>query len=139
MDSRDGCPDCGSEDHHGCDWPVRARAAFVVRVRSALSAWFSSDPGDDYLDQMAEFLVARIRDEDEPHVGEVTPADAFWQGYKRPPQMSADLVAALSTALYAQPEQRLGQLLRNLTCDDDLFLIYDEDLLRLLRDARRES
>lgn len=64
----------------------------------------------------------------------VPPATPFWEGYKRPPQMTADLIAALSEVLYARPEQRVGQLLANLTSDGDLFTIYDEGLLAALRE-----
>ena len=69
-------------------------------------------------------------------VGElVAPATPFWQGYKRPPQMTADLIATLSELLYAHPEQRFGQVIDNACHRADLFNIYDENLLARLRDA----
>ena len=63
----------------------------------------------------------------------VPPATPFWHGYKRPPQMTADLIAALSAVLYAHPEQRLGQIITNVAHQDDPFTVYDENLLARLR------
>lgn len=59
----------------------------------------------------------------------------FMKGYLRPPEMVDELVDALRDALHANPTQRMGQLLSNLTrnSDHDLFNVYDEVLTDLLR------
>lgn len=57
------------------------------------------------------------------------PATPFWQGYKRPPEMTAKLIAALSKALYEHDTMRLGQFLVNIAQGDDLFNLWDESWL----------
>lgn len=56
------------------------------------------------------------------------------KGYERTPEMTEKLIAKLSEALRTFPQQRLGQLLHNLTYEfiKDLWNIYDEDWIELL-------
>jgi hypothetical protein len=61
--------------------------------------------------------------------GPIEPATPFWEGYKRTPEQTANLVAALSTALYTYDTMRVGQFLVNLARGDDLFNMWDEELL----------
>jgi hypothetical protein len=50
----------------------------------------------------------------------------FMKGYKRSPDVTRSLLAALEAALTARPTERLGQLLVNLARDDDLWNVRDE-------------
>ncbi len=63
--------------------------------------------------------------------------DSFMEGYKRAPQTTSALVGAITHALYAAPTMRLGQLLINAMGEDDLFSIYDEELVDRLHDFIR--
>ena len=67
------------------------------------------------------------------------PANPFRDGYKRSPQTTAALVAALTVALYANPEQRLGQLLINHGNNKDLWNVRDEDWIRSLGGSNMEE
>lgn len=60
------------------------------------------------------------------------PATPFWDGYERSPDTVDVLVEAVRAALYAHPNQRLGQLITNAIGDRNLFSIYDEALARSL-------
>lgn len=62
----------------------------------------------------------------------IAPATPFRQGYRRKPETTAHLVAAIAEALYANPTMRLGQLLVNTAGSDDLFNLYDEVLIERL-------
>lgn len=62
------------------------------------------------------------------------PATPFWQGYERSTEVTALLVSAIRAALYARPEERLGQLLTNVL-GDDLFSVWDEVAARKLVEA----
>lgn len=64
------------------------------------------------------------------------------KGYTRDPQMTEELLSALRAALYARPNERLGQLLINLTPVDwgsevghNAWSLYDEKWVTLLREA----
>lgn len=57
------------------------------------------------------------------------------EGYKRSEEMTEALVVALSEALKINPEQRLGQMIYNLTRNDRLFVIHDETMLNRLKDV----
>jgi hypothetical protein len=67
------------------------------------------------------------------------PANPFWDGYSRSPQMTAALIAALSEALYANPSMRLGQLLTIKGPHDDLWNIYDETWVHVLTPRTAED
>lgn len=54
------------------------------------------------------------------------------QGYLRPPEMVDELVEAVRAALYANPTQRMGQLICNMSGTRDLFNMHDEDMADLL-------
>lgn len=62
------------------------------------------------------------------------PANPFWQGYTRSPEVTERLLASLRAALYAHPQQRLGQILANSLGEKDMFNIYDEDVSAALDD-----
>jgi hypothetical protein len=62
------------------------------------------------------------------------------QGYTRPNSVTVALSRALSAALFTNPDQRLGQLLINLTRLPDgsqagLWNTYDEEWIRLLNEV----
>lgn len=57
---------------------------------------------------------------------DVAPSQPFSQGHKRPPEVTAELIAALSKALIARPTWRLGQLLTIVGADRDLWSVWDE-------------
>lgn len=69
----------------------------------------------------------------------MTESDIF-PGYTRSPESTERLIAALRAALYAHPEQRLGQLLVNLVpstwsetdVGHEVFATYDEKWIDLL-------
>jgi len=52
--------------------------------------------------------------------------------YRRETVMVETLTAAIRTALTCKPYERLGQLLINVTRGEDLFNIYDEDIVAKL-------
>lgn len=60
------------------------------------------------------------------------------ESYKRSPEMTEKLIAAISFALRAHPEQRLGQLITNIPRihmdlgDVNIWNLYDEKWLELL-------
>jgi hypothetical protein len=54
------------------------------------------------------------------------------EGYLREDATVARLVAAIRVVLQCRPHERLGQVLINITRGDDLFNIYDEDLVTKL-------
>jgi uncharacterized protein (UPF0218 family) len=59
----------------------------------------------------------------------------MFKGYTRDPQVTEELIQALATALRARPNERLGQLLINVSGETDLWNVYDETFLHHLRDA----
>lgn len=59
----------------------------------------------------------------------------YMQGYHRQPETANELVRWLESALQANPEQRMGQLIFNLTRDVNLFQVYDEEMLARLKKA----
>ncbi len=65
------------------------------------------------------------------------PATPFSEGYRRSPEMTTKLVAAIAAALHTFPEQRLGQIIANAVRGCDLFGLYDEDLVDRLHDEIR--
>lgn len=59
------------------------------------------------------------------------PATPFWEGYRRSPEIEAQLVAAITHALHTNPTQRFGQLVVNLFGADP-FYVWDEDAISTL-------
>lgn len=69
-----------------------------------------------------------------------TPATPFWDGYTRSEETYYALVDALAEALWANPNQRLGQLLINATRRDDgsqsdIWNKHDEAWIQALTEA----
>lgn len=63
---------------------------------------------------------------------DVAPSQPFSQGHKRSPEVTAELVSALSKALYARPDWRLGQLLTIVAGGRDLWNVWDETWVKAL-------
>lgn len=59
----------------------------------------------------------------------------FWDGYNRNPEITDQLISAISNALRAHPNQRLGQLLSNISHHAVLWEIYDEEWIELLNES----
>lgn len=62
----------------------------------------------------------------------VEPSQPFWQGHKRTPEVTAQLINALSKSLYENPEYRLGQLLSIVAGDRNVWNIWDETWITAL-------
>ena len=69
--------------------------------------------------------------------GRIPPAQNFWEGYTRSPEVTEKLVQTIKEALEAHPRQRLGQLIINsmsLTRQkQDLWNVWDEEMIELLQ------
>lgn len=69
--------------------------------------------------------------------GSVEPSQGFWQGHKRSPEVSEELIAVLSNAIRKYPEQRLGQIIINTMGDSSSYLwnVWDENWIAALSDS----
>lgn len=67
------------------------------------------------------------------------PDSPFMRGYNREPVTAERLVNAVREAVYAHPQQRLGQIIVNAMRDSniDLFELYDEALVVALEQYAR--
>jgi hypothetical protein len=62
----------------------------------------------------------------------------FMKGYTRDAKMTETIIADLRSAIYANPDMRVGQLIDNalgpvIGYNTDLFNVYDETFLEALR------